>query len=310
MSAATLVRFLAQAAIWGSSFTLIKIAVRDVSPDQLVLSRLALGAAVLAIVALLSRMSLRMSGLAWMHVTVSAVFATVVPYLLLSFGEQHTGAGLAGVLIGGTPLLTLLFATLALRSERATRRGVVGFVLGFVGVVLVVAPWASGGGSLAGSLACFAAAASYAVGYVYVRRFLTPFGIAPLTLATTQLVAAVVLQLLITPFFGWQPIRAISVGAVVSIVLLGVLSTGLANILYFRLIQDIGAAGAAAVDYVVPIFAVLFGVILLGEPITWNVIAGGVIVLLGMGVAEGRLRRRPRSVRSALSPECEAPGSG
>lgn len=294
MNRPTIARFLGQAAIWGSSFTLIKIALHDVSPSQLVLGRLILGAAVLAGFALMTKVSLKMSGRAWTHVAISAVFANVVPYLLLSYGEQHASAGVAGVLIGGTPLVTLLIATVALREERANRRSAAGFLIGFIGVVLVLSPWAAGSSSVPGSIACFGAAVSYAVGYVYVRKFLSPLRIKPLTLATNQLIAAAVIQALITPLFPWHPIAVILPGAIISIVLLGALSTGFANILYFRLIQDVGASTAAAVDYVVPIFAVLFGFLLLAEPITWNISAGGLTVLLGMAIAEGRLRRRAR----------------
>jgi drug/metabolite transporter (DMT)-like permease len=290
MNRPTIARFLGQAAIWGSSFTLIKVALHDVSPSQLVLGRLILGAAVLAVFAVMTKVSLKMSRRAWRHVAISAIFANVVPYLLLSYGEQHASASVAGVLIGGTPLVTLLIATVALREESANRRSVAGFLIGFIGVVLVLSPWAAGSSSVAGSLACFGAAVSYAVGYVYVRKFLSPLRIKPVTLATNQLVSAAVIQALITALFPWHPIAVILPGAIASIVLLGALSTGFANILYFRLIQDVGASTAAAVDYIVPIFATLFGFLLLAEPITWNVITGGSIVLLGMAIAEGRLR--------------------
>jgi drug/metabolite transporter (DMT)-like permease len=190
MNRPTIARFLGQAAIWGSSFALIKIALNDISPSQLVLGRLILGAAVLAAFALMTKVSLKMCGRAWTHVAISAVFANVAPYLLLSYGEQHASAGVAGVLIGGTPLVTLLIATLTLREERANRRSVAGFVIGFIGVVLVLSPWAAGNNSVVGSVACFGAAVSYAVGYVYVRKFLSPLRIKPVTLATNQLIAA------------------------------------------------------------------------------------------------------------------------
>lgn len=298
MNRPTTVRFLGQAAIWGSSFALIKVALEDVGPSQIVVSRLILGALVLALFAAISRVSLRMSRTGWVHVAISAVFANVIPYLLLSYGEQHTSAGMAGVLVGGTPLITLLIAALALREERATRRSGLGFVAGFIGVVIVLAPWSADDNSVIGSLACFGAAVSYAIGYVYVRRFISPLNVKPLTLATNQLVAAAAVMIVITPLFTWRPITEISFNTVTAIVLLGALSTGFANILYFRLIQDVGASTASAVDYAVPIFAVFFGIILLSEPVTWNVIVGGLIVLIGMGIAEGRLGRRPKSALS------------
>ena len=172
MEKATAARFFGQAAIWGASFTFIKFALEDFSPNQLVLFRLILGAATLAAIIVLTGRSFKLSGNAWFHVAVSSIFANVIPYLLLSYGELHTSAGLAGVLIGGTPLVTLFISTLALRAEPATSRKVAGFILGFLGVVLVVAPWKVEGSSLLGALACFGAATSYAVGYAYVSRFL------------------------------------------------------------------------------------------------------------------------------------------
>jgi drug/metabolite transporter (DMT)-like permease len=224
----------------------------------------------------------------------------VLPFLLLSYGERTAGAGLAGVLIGATPLLTLTIAYVALSAERATARKVIGLVAGFLGILLVLAPWQdTGGGSIGGELACFGAAVSYAISFVYVRRLLSPRGIAPLALAAGQLLVAVVLQALVSPLLQWGEVQL--TGRVVgSIVLLGVLCTGLAYVLYFRLIADIGATSASAVNYVVPIAAVLTGVVFLGEPVTWNLVAGGLIVLAGMAYAENRLpARRQRDTTPA-----------
>lgn len=290
MNKATLTRFLLQAAVWGSSFTLIKLALEGLAPGQIVLSRLVLGALVLIALAAIQRVTLKMSPKQWGHVAVAAVFGNVAPYLLLTYGERSTGAGVAGVLVAGTPLLTLLIATVVLQDEHNDRRRVLGFLLGFVGVTVVIAPWHDQLGSMSARIACFFAAVSYAAGYVYVRKFLSGKGIHPLTLATDQLIAASAILAVAAPFLGWRTPH-LDVPVVVSIVLLGALSTGFANILYFRLIEDVGATTAAAVDYVVPIFAVLFSVAILGEHLTWNIVVGGVIVLLGMGLAEGRLRR-------------------
>ncbi|NTI46366.1 DMT family transporter [Rhizobium rhizogenes] len=289
MDKATAARFFGQAAIWGASFTFIKFALEDFSPNQLVLFRLILGAATLAAIILFTGRSFKLSATAWFHVAVSSIFANVVPYLLLSFGEQHTSAGLAGVLIGGTPLVTLFISTLALRAEPATPRKVTGFFLGFLGVALVVSPWKVEGSSLLGALACFGAAASYAVGYAYVSLFLSPLKLDPITLGANQLISAAVLLGLALPFFAWPAIETVSVIPLLSLLYLGVLASGFANILYFRLIQDVGAATASAVDYVVPVFAVLFGAVLLLEPLSWNVILGGAVILIGMAIAEGRI---------------------
>lgn len=290
MNNASMGRFLLLATLWGSSFTFIKVSLEGLSPSQLVLARLVLGAAVLVGIAVVRRVALPRGGV-WGHVAGAALFGNVIPFLLLSYGEQTASAGIAGVLIGATPLLTLAVATVALSTERATSRKVAGLVAGFAGVVLVIAPWQGAGGALTGQLACLGAALSYAAGFVYVRKFLSPRGLAPLSLAASQLIAAVALQAVATPFLAWQT-PELTGRVVSSIVLLGVLSTGLAYVLYFRLIGDLGATTASAVNYVVPVAAVVVSVLLLGEPVTWNLVVGGLVVLAGVGYAENRLTRR------------------
>ncbi|MDX6311951.1 MAG: hypothetical protein QOF44_1415, partial [Streptomyces sp.] len=136
---------------------------------------------------------------------------------------------------------------------------------------------------------------SYATGFVYVRKYLSPLGLAPLAAAGSQLVAAAALQAVVTPFLAWHTPHF--TGRVAgSIIVLGLLSTGLAYVLYFRLIGDVGATTASAVNYVVPVAAVIISVAALGEPVTWNLVAGGVVVLAGMAWAEnrvGQLRTTP-----------------
>ncbi|MEU0878340.1 DMT family transporter [Lentzea sp. NPDC005914] len=288
MDKASVARFMLLALLWGSSFTFIKVSLEGLTPTQLVLSRLILGAAVLLTIAAARKVALPRSVQVWGHIGAAGLFGNVIPFLLLSYGEKTTGAGIAGVLIGATPLLTLALATAALPTERATSRKAVGLALGFVGVVLLIGPWHESMGALSGRLACFGAAISYAIGFVYVRKFLSPLGLAPLSLAASQLVSAAVLQALVTPFFDWK-VPHLTAPVTFSIVLLGLLSTGLAYVLYFRLIGDVGATTASAVNYVVPVFAVLISVLFLGEPVTWNLLAGGLVVLVGVAYAENRV---------------------
>ncbi|MEV6716672.1 DMT family transporter [Lentzea sp. NPDC051208] len=288
MDKASVARFLLLALLWGSSFTFIKVSLEGLTPGQLVLSRLILGAAVLLSIAAIRKVALPRSVQVWGHIAAAGLFGNVIPFLLLSYGEKTTGAGIAGVLIGATPLLTLALATAALPTERATSRKAVGLALGFVGVVLLIGPWHESLGSLSGRLACFGAAISYAIGFVYVRKYLSPLGLAPLSLAASQLVSAAVLQAVVTPFLGWRT-PDFTGPVTLSIVLLGLFSTGLAYVLYFRLIGDVGATTASAVNYVVPVFAVLVSVLFLGEHVTWNLLAGGLVVLVGVAYAENRM---------------------
>ncbi len=290
MKNATVARFLLLATLWGSSFTFIKVSLEGLTPGQLVLTRLVLGAVVLVSIAGLRRVPLPRSAAVWGHIAGAALFGNVLPFLALSYGEQSAGAGFAGVIVGCTPLLTLTLATVVLPTERATARKAVGLVAGFAGVVIVIGPWHDALGSVSRQLACLGAAASYAVGFVYVRKYLSPRKLPSLALAASQLIAAAVLQAVATPFLPWQSPH-LNARATTSIVLLGLLGTGLAYVIYFRLINDVGATTASAVNYVVPVTAVLIGAILLGESVTWNLVAGGLIVLAGMGYAEGRLNR-------------------
>jgi drug/metabolite transporter (DMT)-like permease len=297
----TAVRFILLAGVWGSSFTLIRVALDGLSPAQVVLGRLLTGTVVMLVLLAARRVGLPRGGAIWAQISVAALLTNVAPFLLLSWGEQSTGAGVAGVVVGSTPLLTLALAAVALPAEPITGRRVAGLAAGFAGVALVAGPWRASAGSSAGLLACFAGAACYAAGFVYVRRVLSPRGLPPLVLAAAQLVAATGLQVLAMPWLP-APIPHLTGSVVASVAVLGVIGTAYANVLYFRLVSDIGATGAAAVNYLAPVVAVLVGAAALGEPVTWNEVAGGALVLAAMAYAEGRIGR-PRGAEIPIPQE-------
>ncbi|WP_265444538.1 EamA family transporter [Flexivirga meconopsidis] len=299
----TMLRFVAQAAIWGSSFSLIRLAGEAFSPGALVLSRLALATLVLVAVVRWRGDRLVRGRRGWAITAVGALLANVVPYLLLTYGERGTTAGAAGALIGLTPLLTVLVAAVALRGEASTRRVVVGFVIAFAGIVIVVNPFA-GESRVIGALLCLGAATSYAAGYVWARRFQAGTGSA-LGVAASQLAAATVIQAGLTPALGLR-VGAITPTALGAVVILGVGATGYASLLYFRLVRDIGAARAASVDYLVPVFAIAVGAITAGESVGVPVVVGVALILAGLGVGEGQLqriaRRRARPAETTCAP--------
>ena len=170
--------------------------------------------------------------------------------------------------------------------------------MGFLGILLVLAPWQdAGGGSIGGELACFGAAVSYAISFVYVRKFLSPRGIPPLALAAGQLLVAVLLQALVSPLLQWGDVQ-LTGRVVASIVLLGVLSTGLAYVLYFRLIANAGPQNAVSVTFLIPLFAIGWGWLFLGETLTWSLAAGCAVVLLGTALATGVLKPGARVGRA------------
>lgn len=294
MTRSSLVRFLLLGLIWGGSNTFIKVSLRGLEPGQLVLARLVLGAAVLLGVLAVRRGRLPTALATWAHLAVTAVLGLSAPFLLLAWGEQRTSAAAASVLLGATPVLTLAVATLVLPAERGGWRRAAGLLAGFAGVVLVLSPWRIGSGSLAGPLACVGAAASYALQAVYARRFLTGRGVSPLVSSATQVTIAAVLQAAVTSPPGWRALADWPVAA--SIVVLGVVGTGVGYLFYYRLIDDVGATTASAVNYLVPVAGVLIGVVTLAESVSWNVILGAAVVLVSLAFAEGRVGR-PRSGR-------------
>jgi drug/metabolite transporter (DMT)-like permease len=287
MDTASALRLLALASLWGSSFTFIKMALEGLNPGQVVLFRLILGSALLLAFAAYRRTSMPAGAATWALITVAAVLGNVAPFLLLSYGEQTATAGVAGTLVGATPLLTLGLAAAAIPTERLGRRSVLGLAAGFGGVILVLSPWQEFDSSLAGSLACLGAAVSYAAGFVFVRKYLSPLRIPALALAASQLAAATLVQTLLTPVTGWQDPEFTS-RVVVAVAALGALGTGVAYILYFRLIADLGATTASSVNYVVPVVAVAVGVAVLGEPVTWQLIVGGLVVLGSVAYSKSR----------------------
>jgi drug/metabolite transporter (DMT)-like permease len=216
------------------------------------------------------------------------LFGNVIPFLLLSYGERRTGAGVAGVLVGSTTLWTVAFGTLLLPAERATPRKAAGLVAGFLGVILVSGFWRDAGGSFTANLACLGTAVSYGIGLVYTRKFVSPRNVPPLAGACAQLTAAAILQLIVMPVFAWRAPH-LSTEVAAAILFLGIFSTGLAYVFLYRLISDIGATTASTVNYVVPVFAVAIGIIVLGERLSWNLVVGGLVILAGLAYAERRI---------------------
>lgn len=291
--------------IWGASFLLIKFGLEGLSPVQLVLGRLLAGTLVLALVATVRRARLPREPALWGHLTLMGLLANIIPFALFGFAEQRISSGLAGVLNGTTPLFTMLVAALATLigwpGDRLTRTRLAGLLVGFAGVVLVVAPWRGGtlGGGLVGTLACLLASACYGVSFVYTRRFISGSGYSPLALSFSQLAMATVVLGIASPVVARGPVD-LRPSVLATTAVLGALGTGIAYLLNYRLIRDEGPTTASMVTYVVPVVAVVLGVIVLGEPLTWELFAGAAIVVCGVALAEGRLSASRR--RTAPSP--------
>lgn len=278
------------ALLWGSTFLWIELALDSLTPVQVTFSRCVLGAAALLVACLGSGRRLPRDRATWGHVIVAAFFCNALPFAMFSIGQQTIDSGVAGVLNATTPLWSLLIGV-GIGSERGPRPvRLVGLLLGFAGVVLIFAPWQTSGPVGWGALAIVAAAASYAVGFAYMGRHLVGKGIPTISLSAAQLIAATGLTALTLPAGGLTPIT-IDPKTLVVVVILGVVATGATFHLTYRIIAAEGATNAATVGYLLPVVSVALGAIVLDEGLSVRIIAGMVVVLVGVGLT--RQHRRP-----------------
>jgi drug/metabolite transporter (DMT)-like permease len=283
-------RLLLLGLIWGLSFLFIKVALEGLPPLGIALGRSIAGALTMWVLVVAGRLPVPRDARLWGHIAVVSVVANAIPFALFSWGELHVTSGVAGIYNATTPLWTLLVALAALPDERPTRERVAGLALGVAGVVTVLGPWRGvGDNTVLGQLACLAASASYGVAFNYVRRYLIPHRLNPVVLTACQLTVATVLLGVVTPLGGGSVHLTWRVTG--SVLALGALGTGFAFVLYHGLIRDIGATSASMVTFVIPVVAVAVGAVVLGEPVTWNLFVGATVVVLGVALAEGRLRQ-------------------
>lgn len=306
--------FVALSAIWGASFALIKVAVdAGVPPLWVALWRCLLGAATLWAALLLRGERAPRDRALWGHSAVVAVLLNTVPFTLFSFGETRVSSVLAGVMNATTPLFTLLFAVLTVPAERRPdARRLAGLGLGFLGVLTVLGVWRGlgsgtglgaglGSGSGVGALACLAAACCYGAGFAYLRRFLSGRPESVTTLSALQIGCAAAELLLIAPLVAGAP-HWPGAAAAAALLVLGALGTGLAYLLNLGLVRSAGTTVASAVTYVTPLWSTALGAALLHEPVGWNALAGGALVIAAVALT------RPRRARAEAPKERQPVG--
>ncbi|MFB7662687.1 DMT family transporter [Kitasatospora sp. NPDC056138] len=284
------------ALIWGSSFLFVKVAVRVMPPGYVALARMAVGAVTLLLVLAATGQRLPRGRAVWGHSAVTALLVNVAPFTLFSWGEQHVSSVLAGIFNATTPVLAMLVAAVLLPDERPDRRRLVGLPIGFAGVLVVLGVWRGADGqSLAGQLACLAAAACYALGFPYAKRTLAGRPESTVALSAVQVLLGTAEGAVVAPLLSGglptDPGRWCTPPVIGSVLALGALCTGVAYPLNYRVIRRAGAVAATMVSYLMPLVAVVAGVLLLDERVTWNQPVGALVVLLGVAVAQGVLRR-------------------
>jgi drug/metabolite transporter (DMT)-like permease len=281
------------ALVWGGSFFFNGVAVRELPSFTLVWLRVAVAAVCLWV--LLAAMGLRMprGGAVWAAFFGMGLLNNVLPFVLIVWGQHHIGSGLASILNATTPLFTVLVAHWLTDDEKLTRLKAIGVVVGFAGAAVMIGPDALrglGGGVLA-QLACLGGALSYAFAGIFGRRF-RRMGVAPLATAAGQVTASAVLLLPLMlladrPWLLPMP----HVATWLAVLGVGTLSTALAYVLYFRILAAAGATNLLLVTFLIPVSAILLGVLVLGEVLLARQVAGMALVGVGLACIDGRLPR-------------------
>ncbi|MFI1188180.1 DMT family transporter [Streptomyces californicus] len=307
------VRFGALSLIWGFSFLLIKVGTEGYAPFQVTFGRLLAGTAVLVAAMAMRRERLPRSARTWGHLTVAALLLNALPFSLFSYAELTIPSTLAGICNATSPLWGMALSVVALSEDRPTRRRVAGLGIGFLGVLTVLGAWQGFSGlDLPGTGMALLASFCYPVGWIYVRRTLAGTGSSTLALTGSQLLLGTVQLAVVTPLFTSAP-TSFPVLPTLSVLALGALGTGLAVLLQYGLVQEVGPTTAQMVTYFIPVIATAAGVALLGEQLSWNTPVGALIVLIGAALTQSRTRSATATaapIAAESTPATHAASSG
>ncbi len=287
------------AAVWGASYLFIKVAVDEIEPAPMMAARTLLAAAVLA--AYLGRRigwgrAVADVRTAWRHCLVLGVLNAALPFWLIAWGEKHIDSGLAAVLQASVPIFNALLVLRFLPNERLSATRALGLGIGLVGVGVVTGIHPDAGWlAVTGALAVVASSLSYASAGVYGQIAVSETA-GPVLATGSMLVGGLILL----PFALFQlPEQAPSLEATASVLALSLVGTALAQLVLFRTLALYGSSRLALVTYLMPAFAIVYGALILDEAITASMLAGGALILGGVALASGTLRRPRRSTAPA-----------
>ncbi|MBE2259572.1 MAG: DMT family transporter [Candidatus Accumulibacter sp.] len=291
MDAASITRLFCLAALWGASFLFMRVSVPAFGPVALIMWRVAIAAVFLWLASRLVRQPLRL-GHRWKHFLIIGILNSALPFLLFAYAAQTLPASLLAILNATSPLFGAAIGAVWLRTS-LTGAVALGLGCGLAGVTVLVGQNLAlvGGSEWAAIAAGLLAPLSYSLASLYTRArpgLATPFDNAHGSMWMATLV--------VLPLFLFAPLRqAPDAADWLAVALLGVLCTGAAYLLYFRLIDDVGATRALSVTFLIPVFGVLWGTLFLDEAIGWHTVLGGTLILTGIALTAGLLgaRRQP-----------------
>jgi drug/metabolite transporter (DMT)-like permease len=283
------------ALLWGSSYLFIKIAVAEIPPVTLIAIRVAGAAVFLLAVMGLRKERLPRDARTWRMLYLQAIFNSIGAWTVLAWGQRFVDAGLASVLNSTSPIFVFIFTAIVTRHEPLGGRKLLGAVIGFLGVILIMGLDALHGlgTQVAGQFACLTGAALYACAAIYGKRFSHVSAVA--TATGTMICATATLFPL--AFFIERPLAMVpSAGVIGATTALSVFCTGVALLIYFRLVRTIGSMGVASQSYLRAGIGVVLGTIVLGEKISPPVAAGIAAAIVGVTLINWPARARPSAV--------------
>jgi drug/metabolite transporter (DMT)-like permease len=276
--------------IWGGSFLFVEYALTALTPIGVAFWRTAFGALAMLIAIAIYRSKLPTSFDAWKKMTIAGMFMSSVPFSLFAYAQTYVSSALASIINAVTPIATVVVMLIAFRSEKLKPHVVVGLLVGLVGVLVVLGVWQGfGDNEPLAIIALLVAVTCYGIGTPYVRKYVAPLKLSTEVSVLGQIGTAAITLL---PFYlisGQYFTSAPSLAAIGSVIAIGALGSGVAYLLYYKVLDVVGSAIAASVTYITPVIAVILGVLLLNEQLHWNEPVGGVIVILGAAISQGSI---------------------
>src|SRR5262245_49942400 len=292
---------------WGSSYLFIKIGVDDgLTPFTLIMLRLLIGFALLAVVVAIAREKLPPFGRIYVHLFVMAAINIAIPFSLITWAELSVDSSVAAILNAAVPLFVMIIAAIFLHDERLTPNRVVGLVVGFVGVAILVGfnPADLASGNLAGEIALIGSTISYAIGAVYSRHNIR--GLRPMIPAIFQVFFGLVIVTVLAFVFEQPLATTFTPESLFAVIWLGLLGSGLAYLVFFRLLGRWGATRTSMVAHLLPLYGIVLGAVVLNEPVDGRLVLGTALIIGGVALVNSnlgsRLLLRRRANVEATSP--------
>lgn len=277
--------------VWGGTFFFQEIAVRDLPVFTIVAVRVVLAAAILLTVVAFSGERLPREWKIWRALFLLALINNVVPFCLIVWGQKEIASGLASILNATTPIFTVLVAHIATTDEKITGAKTVGVLAGFIGVAIVLGiDLLDGlGTAVIAQLAVLGGALAYGFGAIFGRKF-RAMGVSANVTATGQLMAScvVLVPMALIVDAPWS-LPAPGIDTIAALAGLGSVSTALAYILYFRILEKAGATNLVLVTFIIPVSALALGIFILGEVLLVQHVIGLLFIGVGLAAIDGRL---------------------